>query len=619
MISLRQATLRRGAATLLEDVTWTLFPKQRIGIIGSNGCGKTSLFALLLDQLHLDVGELDIAKDIEIAHVEQEIRGSSHSALEYVLSGDTELQDLSAKLTIAEHENDGLKIAELHQSLDHIDAYSANARAAQLLSGLGFTTDSHIQVVNDFSGGWRVRLNIAKALMCRSDILLLDEPTNHLDLDAVLWLETWLQAYAGTLLIISHDREFLDAVVNHIAHISHKSLKLYTGNYSAFERQRAEQLALQQLSFDKQQKKLNHMHAFVDRFRYKATKAKQAQSRLKAIEKLTLVSAVQEDQTIQFTFKEPKPGGNPLIDIRRADVGYDQKIILHQINLSISPKDRIAFIGPNGAGKSTLIKVLAGNMTLQAGILEVNPHLKIGYFAQHQIDYLQLNATPLGHLQMLALDTSEQDLRTYLGSFGFTKNRITEQIHHFSGGEKSRLALALLIWQKPNLLLLDEPTNHLDLDMRHALSIALQQYTGAMIIVSHDRFLIKSTVDDLMLIANGKVEKFTGDLADYQQWLADYRRTTQPVSALKTENTKKEKRQDAAKNRKAFRPTAKKLASLELAMTISQKRLSEIETRLAESDLYLDENKPALHQLLAEQISLAKDLTQLENDYLALL
>jgi ATP-binding cassette subfamily F protein 3 len=620
MITLRNITIRRGPNILLQDVNWTIYHKQRIGIIGANGSGKTTLFSMLLNELQADVGEMEIPKQLKLAHVAQETPACSQSAIEFVLDGDVELRRLQAELIIAENKNDGQRIAAVHQYLSEIDAYTANARAAQLLSGLGFNSKEQQKSVSDFSGGWRVRLNLAKALMARSDVLLLDEPTNHLDLDAVLWLEQWLKKYSGTLLLISHDRDFLDEVVDHIAHVTQKQLKIYAGNYSAFEKQRVADLLIQQATYEKQQKQLAHLQSFVNRFRAKATKAKQAQSRLKAIERMELVSVVQLDSPFQFHFKEPKECPNPLIALENITIAYGDKIILQDIQFSIAPKDRIALLGPNGAGKSSFIKLLAGELTQKVGTLTRGAGLKIGYFAQHQVDHLRLNESPLFHLKKLAPTVREQDLRTYLGSFAFSGNRVLEHVKNFSGGEKSRLALALLIWQQPNLLLLDEPTNHLDLEMRQALSMALQEYDGAMILVSHDRFLVRTTVDQLALVANGKLENFTGDLDDYQKWLWNFRRQTENMSSSLSDTTnlsRKEQRQENAKQRELRRPLLQKVKRLEEDLAKLQQASAAIEILLADASLYTEEKKALLQEQLLQQSAIKKKLETAEQAWLA--
>ncbi len=620
MITLSHITIRRGPNILLDDLNWTIYHKQRIGIIGSNGCGKSTLFSIFLGELQTDKGDVEIPSHIKLAHVAQETPGYTRSALEYVLDGDTELRALEASLVAAETADDGHRIAHLHQRLSEIDAYTANARAAQLLDGLGFSFEEQKKAVSDFSGGWRVRLNLAKALMCRSDMLLLDEPTNHLDLDAVLWLEQWLKKYSGTLLLISHDRDFLDEVVDHVAHIHNKQFKLYSGNYSTFEKQRAADLLLQQAAFDKQQKKVAHLQSFVDRFKAKASKAKQAQSRMKAIERMELVSAVQMESPFQFQFKEPSQCPNPLIYLDDASVGYGERIVLSDLNFSISPKDRIGLLGPNGAGKSTFIKLLAAELTPCAGFHQAGSGLKIGYFAQHQVDHLELDKSPLQLMRDIAPGVRDQDLRAFLGGFDFSGNRVLESVRNFSGGEKSRLALGILIWQKPNLLLLDEPTNHLDLEMRQALSLALQEYDGAMILVSHDRYLVKSTVDRLALVAGGKMQTFDGDLDDYQKWLTDYRRDLTKQNAPASEKTnvsKKEQRQQNAASRQAARPIIQKIKTLEHELARLEKSLTDIEIVLADNMLYEEANKELLQKHLTQQAAFKKKTEEVEKTWLA--
>ncbi len=619
MITLQNITLRRGKHVLLEELNWTIYHKQRIGIIGANGSGKTSLFAMLLGQLQADLGQLDIPKQLKLAHVAQETPAYHGSALEYVLEGDIELQSLQKELQIAEEDNDGHRIATVHARLGEIDAYTAPARAAQLLNGLGFNHQEQQKPVSSFSGGWRVRLNLAKALMCRSDVLLLDEPTNHLDLDAVLWLENWLMYYPGTLLLISHDRDFLDHVVDHIAHFSHQHLKVYAGNYSTFEQQLANDLLVQQAAFEKQQKKIAHLKSFIDRFRAKASKAKQAQSRIKALEKMETISAVQMDSPFQFHFKEPSKCPNPLVRLEDVSIVYGNRTILSEVNLGIAPNDRIALIGPNGAGKSSLIKLLAGELTQTTGRRDTGSGLKIGYFAQHQIDHLVLTETPLDHLRKIAERHAEKELRTFLGSFGFSDNRVFEAVKNFSGGEKSRLALALIVWQQPNLLLLDEPTNHLDLDMRYALSMALQEYEGAVILVSHDRFLVRTTVDQLLLVADGTLSTFTGDLNEYERWLTDYRKRdaanflTQPA---KPPVSRKSLRQEDAKQRELRRPLMQNVKKLADELAFLEKQMIPIETQLADVEIYEEQNKPKLQEVLAKQTQLQQKLKMTEEAWL---
>ncbi|MCD6039593.1 MAG: yheS 2 [Gammaproteobacteria bacterium] len=618
MITLQNITLRYGKHILFHKLDWTIYPRQRIGIIGTNGSGKTSLFSLLLGKIEADQGSLDLPRQLKLSHVAQETLAYSKSALEYVLEGDTERQTLQTELALIEQTDDGHRIAFLHARLGEIDAYTAPARAAQLLNGLGFNHLEQKKAVSDFSGGWRMRLNLAQALMCRSDVLLLDEPTNHLDLDAVMWLENWLMHYPGTLLLISHDRDFLDHTVDHIAHLSHQQLKLYTGNYSSFEKQLAADILVQQATYEKQQKKMAHLQSFISRFRAKASKARQAQSRIKALEKMETVSAIQLNSPFQFHFKEPTECPHPLIRLEDVNITYGPKTVLSEVNLGIAPQDRIALIGPNGAGKSTLIKLLAGDITLTQGRRDTGGGLKIGYFAQHQIDHLVLTETPLDHLRKIAERSTEKELRTFLGSFGFSENRVFETVKSFSGGEKSRLALALIVWQQPNLLLLDEPTNHLDLDMRYALSMALQEYQGAVILVSHDRFLVRTTVDQLLLVAEGKLTVFTGDLNDYERWLIHYRKqneSQEKMQAIKAASHKSQRQEDAKRRelRKPLVHNVKKLAD-ELAML--EKKLVMIETQLADTELYEEKNKSKLQELLIHQAQIQQKLKETEENWL---
>ncbi len=524
MLQLDHLSLRRGPRLLIDDASAQIHPGQRVGLTGANGTGKSSLFALILGEFGPDAGSLQLPKDWVIAHVAQHTPADARPAIDYALDGDAELRHIEAQLIEAEQADDGHRLGQLHERMDHIGGYQARARAARLLHGLGFKPGEEERPVSDFSGGWRMRLNLAKALMCRSDLLLLDEPTNHLDLDAVIWLEDWLKRYPGTLLLISHDRDFLDNVVTQVAHIEQGRLTLYTGNYTAFERARAERLANQQAAFEKQQREISHMQAFVDRFRAKATKARQAQSRLKALERMTVIAPAHVDSPFHFAFKPPAKNPRPLLRLDEAAAGYGDTAIFSDARFSLNPGDRVGLLGPNGAGKSTLIKLLAGDLTPLAGERLAAQDLAIGYFAQHQLEQLHPAHSALEHLQQLDPKASEQSLRDFIGGFGFNGDRATCPVAPFSGGEKARLVLALLVYQKPNLLLLDEPTNHLDLEMRLALAEALQDFAGAMVIVSHDRHLLRVTCDQLVLVHGGRVREFDGDLDDYPAWLAQQQR-----------------------------------------------------------------------------------------------
>ena len=603
MLQFRSLTLRRGSRLLFRDASFQIHPGQKVGITGANGTGKSSLFALLLGELQPDEGELLWPREWVIAHVAQETPSDERPAIEYVLDGDRELRETERALAQAEKAGDGEGQARLHAHFEAIGGYQARSRAAQLLSGLGFRPGQETRPVSSFSGGWRMRLNLARALICRSDLLLLDEPTNHLDLDAVIWLEGWLRRYPGTLLLISHDREFLDAVTDHIAHIEQQQLTLYSGNYSAFERIRAEQLAHQQAQYQKQQREIAHMHSYVERFRAKATKARQAQSRLKALERMERIAPAHVDSPFHFSFRPPEKLPNPLLRLHHAACGYDGSAIVSGVELSLSPGDRIGLLGPNGAGKSTFIKLLAGKLEPLEGQVETAQDLAIGYFAQHQLDQLHPGHSPLEHLLQIGPELREQEARDYLGSFGFSGDKALEPVAPFSGGEKSRLALALLIWKRPNLLLLDEPTNHLDLEMRQALAVALQDFTGAMIIVSHDRHLLRVSTDELLLVDGGAIRGFDGSLDDYPAWLARRNSTAAAGKAAEpgTERDRRAERRAAARRRQALQPLKKKLQQAEEELEALQQQQAELELQLADNDLYHPENKERLKALMQEK------------------
>ncbi|MCD6055508.1 MAG: transporter ATP-binding protein [Gammaproteobacteria bacterium] len=520
MITLQNISLRLGQKTLFNQANITLFAKERIGLIGANGSGKSTLFNLLLGQMTTDAGEVSIQPNLSIAHVRQEMPLTDATAVEYVLAGDADLMQIETAIIEAEKAQTYERLAELHTRLGDIDGYTANARASRLLVGLGFSQAELTQPVSAFSGGWRIRLNLAQALMCRSDLLLLDEPTNHLDLDAIIWLEKWLQQYQGTLILISHDREFLDSIVNRIVHVENQQLFSYGGNYTQFEKIRALKLAQQQVAYEKQQKKVAHTMDFVNRFRAKASKAKQAQSRLKSLAKMEIVSAVAVESPFQFEFRPVPNCPNPLLTVEDVSAGYGNRTVLKSFCWGLAPKERIGLLGPNGAGKSTFIKLLAGELKPQAGTFLLANGVKVGYYAQHQLEYLQADKSPLDHLQVIDNKATPQMLRNFLGGFGFAGEMATAKVAPFSGGEKARVALALLVWAKPQILLLDEPTNHLDMAMRNALSLALQDFEGAMILCSHDRYLLSSAVDDFLLIYQGEVRRFDGDVEAYYQWMA---------------------------------------------------------------------------------------------------
>jgi len=617
MLKLNKVSLRRGARLLFENVSFTVHSGQRVGISGANGCGKSSLFAMVLNKIHADSGDFSLQSGFVVAHVAQELSATEQAAIEFVIDGDKELREVQAKLSQAEQQHDGHRTAELYAELETIHGYTANSRAAILLSGLGFKQSELNNPVSSFSGGWRVRLNLAKALMCRSDLLLLDEPTNHLDLDAVIWLQEWLQNYAGTLLLISHDRDFLDAVISHILHIEQQSADLYTGNYSQFERARAERLAQQQANYERQQKERAHIQSYVDRFRAQATKAKQAQSRLKALERMESISAAHIDSPFHFEFFKPERVSNPLIKVEKACLAYGEKVILDTVSLSIKPGDRLALLGPNGAGKSTLIKLLAGESNASKGSIDAAESLKIGYFAQHQLEQLDPAASPLLHLQRLDKKATERDLRNFLGGFGFHADKTLEAVAPFSGGEKARLVLAILVYQKPNLLLLDEPTNHLDIEMRHALSSALQDFTGAMIIVSHDRHLLRTITDQFLLVANGKITPFDGDLEDYSAWVKNQASTNSgSSSSSKNESSSKQLKQQRAQLRQQQKPLRDALKKAEKQLDKLYTQQQKLEQQLADSDLYQADQKVRLADLLEQKRVLDKELEKTEETWL---
>jgi ATP-binding cassette subfamily F protein 3 len=597
VICFRNLRLARGARTLIEGASLQLFPGWKIGLTGANGSGKSSLFALLRGQLLADAGELELPPGWTIAHVAQETPPLQQAAIEYVLDGDTELRRIEAGVSEAEAAHDGVRIAELHARMQEIGAYAARSRAAALLGGLGFAPTDAGRAVAEFSGGWRMRLNLAQALMCRSDLLLLDEPTNHLDLDAVIWLEQWLREYRGTLLLVSHDREFLDACVDHIAHIEQGRLALYNGAYSDFERQRGERLAQQQALFERQQREIAHMEDYIRRFRAKATKARQAQSRIKALERMERISAAHVDTPFTFAFRPAPPAPDPLLQIEEGATGYEGRNVLEGVELVLRPGERVGLLGRNGAGKSTLVKLLAGKIALTTGLRREGKGLVPGYFAQHQIETLRAEDSPLQHMTRLDPEAREQDLRDYLGGFDFRgdgrdgrSTPATVPCGPFSGGEKSRLALAILIWQRPNLLLLDEPANHLDLEMRHALMLALQEYDGAVVLVSHDRALLRACCDRLLLVDGGRLKPFDGDLDDYRDWLVAQRAGRDDDGAADARAQRRAGRAQAEAERQAVlaarRPLLKEIGQIEkkLSAWAGEKKL--LEARLADPALY---------------------------------
>ena len=632
MIFFSNLILKRGQTVLLENANATINPKQKVGLVGKNGCGKSSLFALLKNEIGAEGGEVNYPANWTLSWVNQETPALNTSALDYVIEGDRLYCRLQRELSQANADNDGNAIARIHAQLDTIDAWTIQSRAAALLHGLGFSQDELQRPVKSFSGGWRMRLNLAQALLCPSDLLLLDEPTNHLDLDTVIWLERWLVQYQGTLILISHDRDFLDPIVNKILHIENQQLYEYSGDYSSFEIQRAEKLAQQTALYRQQQQKISHLQKYIDRFKAKASKAKQAQSRVKALEKMELIAPAYVDNPFTFTFRDPLSLPNPLVMIDKASAGYkvnesavENTIeILCKIKLNLVPGSRIGLLGKNGAGKSTLIKLLAGELTALSGTVQLAKGVQLGYFAQHQLDTLRAEESALWHLQKIAPQQTEQELRNYLGSFAFHGDKVKQAVESFSGGEKARLVLALIVWQRPNLLLLDEPTNHLDLDMRQALTEALVDYQGSLVVVSHDRHLLRNTVEEFYLVHDKQVEEFNGDLDDYAKWLNDINTQsnenknsgkTQSDNENSAQNRKEQKRREA-ELRQQSAPLRKKTAEYEKQMEKLSAQLTQIERQLADSELYEAKNKEELTALLSEQVQCKKALEEVEAKWL---
>ena len=659
MIRFIQVSLMRGVKPLLEQVDVTLNPGDKIGLIGANGAGKSSLFAMMRGELHPDQGEIDFPAKWRVAYVAQETPPLDRAALDYAIDGDVTLRKLEAELVRLESEpestENGIAIGEIYSALADADAYTVQSRGEQLLLGLGFTIDQMQQPVASFSGGWRMRLNLAQALMCPSDLLLLDEPTNHLDLDAIIWLEDWLKRYAGTLLIISHDRDFLDEVVNVVVHIDERKLKRYSGNYSSFERQRAAQMILAAGALEKQQRKRAHLESFVNRFKAQASKARQAQSRMKALAKMEELAPLRAAAEFSFEFREPLSAPNPLLVMEDVNAGYaiedeatgeiTHKTIVNKIKFSLQIGQRIGLLGVNGAGKSTLIKTIAGELAPLTGDATLGKGLNIGYFAQHQVEMLRHDESPLWHLAKIAPTVREQELRNFLGGFNFPGTMVTSSIAPFSGGEKARLALALIVWQRPNLLLLDEPTNHLHLETREALTEALAQFEGTLVVVSHDRHLLRATTDEFIIVADGKLQPFDGDLDDYKDWLfktklgkgtdvlpaagkankTDFPVTSPvappaaaPAPAAVSKDQKRQQAEDRQRLAALRKPLEQKIKRLDDQIAKRAAQKAEVDEKLGESSIYDAANKAKLKQLLADQSFFTKDLGQLEAEWLEL-
>nr|WP_298716897.1 ATP-binding cassette domain-containing protein [uncultured Steroidobacter sp.] len=624
MLSFSSLALRRGTRLLISDASFTVYRGEKVGIVGANGCGKSSLLALVLGELQPDAGSVEYPSQLVVAHVAQELEATDRPAIDFVMDGDAELRATEAAIAEAEANNAGAKLGELHARYAALGGYDARSRAGKLMHGLGFSAADETRPVSAFSGGWRVRLNVAQALMCRSDLLLLDEPTNHLDLDAVIWLEQWLRNYPGTLLMIAHDREFLDRTVGRIVHIENGAAKIYTGNYSAFEEQRASQLAQQQSMYERQQREIKHMMSFIERFKAKASKAKQAQSRVKALERMEKIAPAHVDSQFEFTFLAPQKLPRPLLTLEKQSVGYGERVVLENINMTIAPGSRIALLGRNGAGKSTLMKLLAGELTAFDGKRTEARDLKIGYFAQHQLEQLSVDDSPLGHLKRLggeaAARATEQELRGFLGSFGFSGDRVFEPVGPFSGGEKARLVLALTSYLRPNLLLLDEPTNHLDLEMRQALAMALQDYEAAVVLVSHDRHLLRAVADELILVDQGRAQPFDGDLDDYAKWFQtrEEAETAEEASpAALSADQKKQRKREEAERRNRLSPLRADIARLEKQLAKLEQERTTVESALAEPDIYNPSSKQKLQELLQKQAQLKRDISNVETEWLS--
>ena len=639
MLNFTDVAIRRGPRLLFSGATFGLFRGEKIGITGENGSGKSSLLALVRGDIHADAGTFEMPSNLAMAHVSQELLATESPAIEFVLDGDAELRSIERSITEAESRNDGHRLGELHARFAAAGGYDARSRAGRLMHGLGFSTGDESRPVSAFSGGWRVRLNVAQALMCRSDLLLLDEPTNHLDLDAILWLEGWLREYPGTLLLIAHDREFLDRVVSRIVNIEHGKARAYRGNYSAFEEQRAAELAEQAALFTRQQREIRHMESFIERFRAKATKARQAQSRLKALERMQRIAPAHVDSPFEFSFAQPEKLPRPLLALENQSAGYADRAVLTAINLTLAPGDRVALLGRNGAGKSTFMKLLAGELAPSGGTRTEARDLRIGYFAQHQLEQLTVTDTPLGNLRRsggaAALRATEQELRDFLAGFGFRGDRVFEPVAPFSGGEKARLVLALVVWQRPNLLLLDEPTNHLDLEMRQALAVALQDYEGAMVLVSHDRHLLRTVADEFRIVHDGKAEPFDGDLEDYARWLegahaadnaaantgghsgtpgaASAPSPVSPAAAPRdSADARKQRKREEAQRRNRLAPLKAQLARHEADLERLAKRTAAVQAELASAEVYAEAGKERLRELLSEQTSLTRETAEAE-------
>ncbi|AJI73716.1 conserved hypothetical protein [Francisella tularensis subsp. novicida GA99-3548] len=617
MIFFKNVSYQVEIKELFDNINFSIFPNQKIGLVGKNGTGKTTLFNLIQGNLTPDKGDIEIAKNTRIVTVKQEVDDFEVKVIDYVVNGIESLKQLKIKMQDSLATENFVDYSKYHEEYESLGGYAIESQAGKLLSGLGFGVSQLQQKVKELSGGWQIRLNLAQALLQESDILLLDEPTNHLDLDAVLWLEEYLQEYKGSLLLISHDRIFLDNVVKQIFHIDNKNIYTYTGNYSSYEKQSYEQKVLQQKQFDKQQKHIAHLESFVNRFKAKASKAKQAQSRVKMLEKIQRIEAVKSDSEFSFEFKQVKEHlRGTLVSLQNADLGYGTKKILNNVKLNIYNEMRIGLLGLNGAGKSTLIKSLIGDIDILSGKIEKHPNLRVGYFSQHSLDMLDLQASPLLHMQRLDSQVTQEKLRTFLGSFNFVGDKALAKAGTFSGGEKARLALAMIVYQQPNFLLLDEPTNHLDIGVREALTVALQSFQGAIILVSHDRFLLESTVDEYMLVGEGQVKPFDGDMKDYYKYILEVKKTqnyTSNIAGQINEDSKKQNRKLSADKRKQLKPLQDKIKKLERALEKLQQQDLQMQDALQDQSLYDDKEK--LQQTLLEHSNLKAKIEEIELDW----
>jgi ATP-binding cassette subfamily F protein 3 len=611
MLSFNNLELVLGGKTLFDDVSLTIHHHQKVGLVGANGTGKTSLFKVIKKEIEVDQSSVSYPNDLRISYLAQEVPASDEIALQYVLSGDYRLLEIQHEIELAEKEEKFEILAELYETYSALDGYSAKSKAEQLMVGLGFKSEDFNKPLKDFSGGWRVRLNLAKTLMQPSDLMLLDEPTNHLDLDAILWLSNWIKSFPGALILISHDRDFLDDCVSFIAHLYHQSIELYSGNFTQFEILRAAKLAEMQSNYVKQQKEVAHMQSFINRFKAKATKARQAQSRVKALEKMELIAPAHIDSPFNFTISETEKISNPLISLSDSSLGYNTPI-LSMVNLSIAPGDRIGLLGPNGAGKSTLIKSIVGSISLIDGQREVGTNFKVGYFSQHQVDDLDLSISAFTHIQRLDETKTEKQIRTYLGGFNFKGDKVKDPIHLFSGGEKARLAFAIISYQKPNILLMDEPTNHLDMEMRHALTIALQTFSGAILLISHDRHLLNSSVDHFYLVDNGGVDIFNGDLNDYKNYILDIKSSDIKETKKKIKSSKDNKKD----NSKLIKSLNIEISKLEKRLLRLNTKLDEANLKLADPDLYKDNSSDNLQDLIRNQLELSNEVELTDQEWM---